>query len=94
MQAMTFVVTYDGGKTDKIVCTAPDYMAFENYFDKPIGALESGRVTYLYWLAWHGLTRFKRVTADFDTWKDSCAAIEFVNDEDEIPPLESSQPIG
>lgn len=94
MQSMTFVVTYEDGNTAKIVCTAPDYVAFEREFDKPIVAVEAGRVTYLYWLAWHGLKRYKRVATEFDEWMGSVAAIDFVQDEDAIPPLESSQPIG
>ena len=94
MQSITFVVTHDDGQTAKIVCTAPDYVAFENEFDKPISVLETGRLTYLYWLAWHGLKRFHRTDKGFDEWVQTVAGVEVPGDEDEIPPLESPQPIG
>jgi len=95
MQSMTFVITYDDNRTDKIVCSAPDYVGFETHFDKPIAVLETGRLTYLYWLAWHALTRFKRASSEFDTWVQTVAGVE-INDSDDnvIRPLENNQPTG
>jgi hypothetical protein len=95
MQSMTFVVTHDDGRSDKIVCSAPDYVAFETHYDKPISVLETGRLTYLYWLAWHGLQRFKRTPLSFEDWVSSVTSVDIPDDDKvEISPLESPQPTG
>ena len=95
MQSITLVVTRTGGRTDEVSCLAADFVAFEMHFDKPISALESGRLTYLYWLAWHALHREKRTADDFDTWIGDTIAIDSKGDgADELPPLERNQPTG
>lgn len=94
MQSITLVVTRTGGRTDEVSCLAADFVAFEEYFDKPISALESGRLTYLYWLAWHGLKRNNRAGADFNEWVQEVVGIEANDGADEIPPLERNQPTG
>jgi hypothetical protein len=55
----------------------------------------SGRIEYLWWVAWHATKRKHLTEADFDSWIDS---IDEISDDEETPeeiaPLENSQPIG
>lgn len=95
MQSIALNVTHDDGKVASVTCTASDFIAFETHFDKSISALESGRLTYLYWLAWHGLKRTNRCDVSFDDWVAAVVSIEVSNDGSaEILPLESPQPTG
>lgn len=95
MQSISLVVTRTSGTTDKVACQAADFVAFEEHFDKPISALDSGRLTYLYWLAWHALSRMKRTAEDFDAWITDVVGIDADDsDADEIRPLGMSQPTG
>jgi hypothetical protein len=95
MQSIALNVTHDDGNIASVTCTASDFIAFETHFDKSISALESGRLTYLYWLAWHGLKRTNRCDVSFDDWVAAVTSIEVSdNGSDEISPLESPQPTG
>ena len=95
MQSIALNVTHDDGNIASVTCTASDFIAFETHFDKSISALESGRLTYLYWLAWHGLQRFKRTPLSFEDWVSSVTSVDIPDDDKvEISPLESPQPTG
>lgn len=86
------VVTSTGTFTAR--CLPVDFIAFEEHFDKPISVLEQGRLTHLYWLAFASLERTGQVNgAEFKAWAATVVSIEQA-DEDEIPPLGSSQPTG
>lgn len=87
------VVTDKGSFTTR--CLAVDFIAFEEYFDKPVTALEQGRITHLYWLAWTASTREGKVgEPDFKAWAATVTSIEQVDGDDSIPPLESRQSTG
>jgi hypothetical protein len=95
MQSIAMTVTHDDGQVASVTCTASDFIAFETHFDKSISALETGRLTYLYWLAWHGLKRTNLCVVSFEDWVAAVTNIEVTNDGSvEISPLESPQPTG
>ena len=95
MQSISLDVVLAGGKTEKVVCTAADFVAFETHFDKPVSVLEQGRLTYLYWLAWHGLKRVGKTDVEFEKFVESVEALEVPEGEQEAPvPLESNQLTG
>lgn len=80
MQNIALVVTQNDGKVHRVSCNAQDFIAFEQHFDKSIGVLESGRLTYLFWLAHHALVRANIVDADFDSWVGDVASIDVPDD--------------
>lgn len=77
----------------QVACLPVDFIAFENHFDKPVSALESGRLTYLYFLAWTASKRTGVTGLEFDEWVATVTSVEQA-DEDEIPPLGSSPSTG
>ena len=95
MQSIAIVVTQNDGVSHTATCNAVDFIAFEQHFDKSIGVLETGRLTYLFWLAWHSLHRTNVTALDFDAWVPTVDKIDTGESaEVEIPPLENTQPIG
>ena len=69
----------DGVKKDVQVVMS-DMVKFEAQFSLSIAKLgQEMKVTHLLWLAWAALTREKQITADFDTWVETVAAIGAVD---------------
>ncbi len=69
----------DGSKKEVKVIMA-DMVKFESQYDLSIAKLgQDVKVTHLLWLAWAALTREKQITADFDTWVETVAAIGAVD---------------
>jgi hypothetical protein len=65
----------DNSKKEVMVIMA-DMVKFESQYDLSIAKLgQEMKVTHLLWLAWSALTREKQITADFDTWIETVAAI-------------------
>ena len=85
------VTTAKGSTT--VQCLPVDFIAFENHFDKPVSALESGRLTYLFFLAWTASHRTGATALQFDEWVVDVLSVEQAA-EDEIPPLGSSPSTG
>jgi hypothetical protein len=77
-------------------CLPIDFIDFEEHFDKPVTALEQGRITHLYFLAFTALRRANKIDdVDFKVWAATVVSVEQADDDaDAIPPLESNQPIG
>ena len=96
MMRLPLHVGYEGGSGVDVVASAPDLIAFERQFDKPMSAFgDAVRVEWMLWLAWTALTRKKLVSQEFDVWVDSVDEITFGDSsEAEIPPLETSQLTG
>lgn len=95
MMRIALQVTYSDGRVQAVMVSAPDLIAFERHYDKAMTAISTGRIEYLYWVAWHALTRKSLTTADFDAWVDT---VDIVTDDPnggaEIAPLESPQRTG
>jgi hypothetical protein len=86
-------VEYDDGRTETIVATAADAIAFEREYDKPISALNTGRMEYMWFIGWRALTRTKKTDLPFNVWLDTVADLKD-EEVDDIVPLERSQPTG
>ncbi|CAB5217030.1 hypothetical protein UFOVP199_33 [uncultured Caudovirales phage] len=96
MMRMPLKVNYVDGTGAEVVASAPDLIAFERHFDKPMTIFtEQVRIEYMLWLTWTALSRHKLTAMDFDSWTELVDGIDFGSgDGVEITPLESSQPIG
>lgn len=96
MMRLPLHVQYEDGSGVDVVASAPDLIAFERHFDKSMAVFsEQVRIEYMLWLTWTALKRKSLVTADFDPWSETVAAIEFGDTlEADLAPLESTQPIG
>lgn len=79
-----FEVTYAGGTTEKVICGAPDFIAFESKFDISITQLKNDqRFSWLAFLVWNALRRTKKTDKTFDDW---CESIEIIAGDDAIDP--------
>ena len=83
-------------KKRTVVAAFPDFIAFENKYNKSVASFEAEvTLTQLSYLAWHAEHRTKKTGLDFESW---CNDVEMltVGDSGEavIVPLENSQPIG
>jgi hypothetical protein len=96
MMRIALKVEYADGSGAEVMASAPDLIAFERHFDKPMMVFaEDVRIEYLLWLAWTALKRKNLVSKEFDAWTEDVEAVIAGGDaETEIVPLELSQPIG
>lgn len=96
MMRISLKVEYVDGSGAAVTAAAPDLIAFERKYDRPMSVFATeARVEWLLFLAWTALKRTGRVTEDFDPWTERVGTIVFGDDvESEIVPLESSQPTG
>lgn len=86
-------IQYNDERTEQVTATAADAIAFERTYDKPISVLNTGRIEYMWWIAWHALSRTKKTELGFDDWLDTVG--EVADEEvDDIVPLERSQSTG
>ena len=95
-------VTYQDGRTEKVIAFYPDYVKFEEVFDRNpiVVTFDDFRLTNQGFLAFAALLREKRITfdaptkANFDQWITTVENVKALDDEVEHTPLESSQPTG
>ena len=95
MMRMALQVEQLDGRVQHVMVAAPDLIAFERQYDKAMSVLGTGRIEYLFYVAWRALTRTGQTTLDFDAWCDTVGEIS--DDEtaaEEIVPLEPSPPTG
>ena len=92
---ITLNIKYTSGLEEKCVAALPDFIAFEQEFDRSIAKFEQEmRLTDFAWLGWHTQVRAKKTVAPFDEWINDIESLWPVADGDEIVPLESPPPIG
>ena len=79
-----------------IVAAFPDFIAFENRFNRSVAKFETElTLTDLAFLAWNSDYRAKKTGLDFETWCDEIETLELADQaEATIVPLEISQPTG
>jgi hypothetical protein len=88
-------VAYNDGKNVDVLCSAPDFVAFEEKFDRSVAKLEKEfRLTDLLWLAWHALNRKKQSDLSWEKWLEVVDDIDATEDNGPIVPLESKANIG
>jgi hypothetical protein len=84
----------DGKQPEVVYATFNDFCAFEETFNRSIVKLEQDlRLTDLGWLAWNVCRRLKKTSLEYVKWRETVAGVSPVGDDDMVP-LESSQPIG
>ena len=94
MMKIRLEAKYVDGSGAVVEASVPDFIAFERRYDKPVAAFASDvRIEYMCFLAWHALTRQKKITAEFDPWLETIAELQ-VGDEEEIVPLETGPSTG
>lgn len=69
-------ITFDDATEKLIQAGAPEIVAFETKFDKPISSLqEDPRFTYLVFMAWHAESRTKSTALSFEEWTNTITGI-------------------
>ena len=93
--ALEVTTTHDKKKR-VIVAAFPDFIAFENRFNRSVAKFETElTLTDLAFLAWNSDYRAKKTGLDFETWCDEIETLELADQaEAMIVPLEISQPTG
>jgi hypothetical protein len=92
---MTLRVTSNGGKTEDVVASAAELVAFEAEFSRSVAKLQDEfKYTDICWLAWHSAKRNKKTTKDFIDWVDGIESVEIGSEEAEPIPLETPAPAG
>lgn len=95
MMRIALLAKYNDGREQTVLVSAPDLVAFERQYDKPMSAVSSGRIEYLFWVTWHSSKRKSLTDLDFEQWLETVDQIvDDPNAETEIVPLESNQPTG
>jgi hypothetical protein len=75
------LVTYEDGSTVEVKTGPADVVAWETEHGRSFGkALEDGYAAWMYWLAWHALTRKHGETRTFEEWLNEVAS------SDDVPP--------
>lgn len=94
MMKINLEVKHLDGSGTAVTASVPDFIAFERKFDRPISSFANDpRIEYMCFLTWHAAKRQGMTQQEFDPWLDTVAEL-LVSDEDDIVPLESSQPTG
>ena len=90
MMRIALEVRYEDGAAVKVTAAAPDLIAFERHFDKPMAVFASDvRIEWLLWLAWTTLKRQGKTGLEFDPWTATVSEIVFGDQEEAtVPPLE------
>lgn len=70
-------VELNDGSSEEVVCGAPDFVAFEDKYQRSIVRFEQEmKITDLFFLAWHSLQRRKKTDKSFEDWLNEVEAIE------------------
>lgn len=94
MMKLNLHVGFDDGSGVEVVASMPDFIAFERKYDKPVQAFaDEARIEYMCYLAWHSLQRKGVTDKEFDPWLEAVAELT-VGSEEDVVPLENSQPTG
>lgn len=94
MMRLALQVEYNDGSGAEVTATAPDLIAFERHFDKPMSVFaENLRIEFILWLAWQSFHRRELTSLDFDPWCETVDNVT-IGDVGDPVPLESNQPTG
>lgn len=84
----------DSKDPEVVVAGFADFCAFEETHNRSIVKLDQDlRLNDLGWLAWNVQKRTKKTALEYVKWREMVAGVSPVGDDDLVP-LESSQPIG
>ena len=90
------IVSAVDGKTRTTIAAFPDFIAFENKYNRSVAKFEvEMTLTDLAYLGWHSEHRTKKTGLDFGSWINEVESLSIGSSADAvIPPLESSQHTG
>ena len=90
------IVSAVDGKTRTTIAAFPDFIAFENKYNRSVAKFEvEMTLTDLAYLGWHSEHRTKKTGLDFDSWINEVESLSIGSSADAvIAPLESSQHTG
>ena len=90
-------VSYINGTVEKVTAYYPDYVKFEEKFDRNpiVVSFDQYRLTNQGFLAWAALTREQRCAQPWEEWIDTVENVKVLDDEDTVHnPLESTPVTG
>lgn len=88
-------VSYADGSAVAVTTAAADLIAFEDAYDRSISRIdEDWRFTDIAYLAWHALKRTGKTDKDFMPWSEDVDMVWFGDEQEDVVPLESTQPTG
>lgn len=77
MNPINLRLTFTDGSTREVSSTVPDFIKFEEKFDKSIADFQKGvKLTWMLFLAWAAETRTKVTSLDFDAYVETVAGID------------------
>lgn len=95
LQPVTFTVTTDDGSGVNVTASAPDYVAYEQTFNKSIlEGMQHGLWSVYMYVIWHAMFRQGLTQMSWDEWLDSSPSFESELKSEEPVPLEPEAPIG
>jgi hypothetical protein len=71
MEPINLEVVFVDGTTKLCSALASDLVRFEAHFDVSVAALQSPKLTHLFFLAYSVEKRMKHTELDFDAWIDT-----------------------
>lgn len=96
-------VHYSNGESIPVVAILPDYTLFEEVFERSVMRLNAElRLSDMSFLVFASLRRQNKITVNEATpikeqwreWEKTVDQVNYTDEDDDIAPLESSQPIG
>jgi hypothetical protein len=95
LQPVTFVVTKDGESGVNVTASAPDYVAYEQTFNKSIlTGMQDGLWSVYMYVIWHAMSRQSLTPLSWDEWLDTSPMFERELKAEEPVPLEPEAPPG
>lgn len=95
LQPITFSVTQDDGSGVSVTASAPDYVAYEQRFDKSIiTGMNSGLWSVYMFVVWHAMQRQSLTDLSWEAWLDTSPVFARDVKAEEPVPLEQAQPPG
>lgn len=95
LQPITFTVTQDDGSGVAVTASAPDYVAYEQRFDKSIiDGMSRGIWTTYMFVLWHAMDRQGLTDLSWDAWLASSPKFSREVESEEPRPLEQAAPTG
>jgi hypothetical protein len=92
LQPITFNVTSDDGSGVNVTASAPDYVAYEQRFNKSIlEGMSSGLWSVYMFILWHAMERQKLTELSWDAWLDTSPTFSREVKSEEPVPLEQEQ---
>lgn len=77
MSAINLQINFVDGSTADVSAVAIDQIKFEEHFNIALSKVATeGKLTHVYWLAWHACNRTKISALDFEAWAETVDTVE------------------